>query len=175
MIITVLEVVIYFLDISNNLYGVPALIIGSIFGIIMCIFAKLKPIIICTLISFLLVIFGIYSCCVSGSIGYLALLMFFIPFTVVLFVFSIIKWLILKIKKFKEVDWLEYIVIAIIFGGLLLIAGLFDIKWLLAIFSQHNLFRELFGYKGFRYICISIGTFTIICAIYQAIKIIILR
>ena len=70
---------------------------------------------------------------------------------------------------------MEYVVIAIILGCFLLIAGLFDIKWLLAIFSQHNLFRELFGHKGFRYICISIGTFTIICAKYKAIKIIILR
>lgn len=54
-------------------------------------------------------------------------------------------------------------------GTLLVIAGVFDVKFLLAIFSYHNLFLEIFGYKGLRVICVILGIFLILDAIYLQI------
>ena len=56
-----------------------------------------------------------------------------------------------------------------VLGFLLILAGIFDCKFLLAWFSYHNFLRELFGHKIFRYICIITGLIMVIGSLYEIV------
>lgn len=64
---------------------------------------------------------------------------------------------------------MEYFITVVIFGFFLILAGIFDIRFLLNIFSYHNLFREIFGHSGLRVICVIIGTILIVGAMCVAL------
>ena len=99
MIKNIIETLVTLLDIFNNPIGISSLIIVIVLGIVMCRFSKLRTILICICSFLLITIIGLLACTVGNTPDYLWIPIFFFPFVVILTIFTIVKWLFIKMKE----------------------------------------------------------------------------